>query len=150
MKFHFIDNEDLYFPKTDLNYIYSFSRNREEVEKLLLHEIEIYQNFIFTSVRGDYGEKVRSSFRYIVLLELPRDIRIQRVKNRSFHRFGDRVLPGGDLYEQEERFLNFVKSRSENIVEEWVKSMDCPVIRVDGARSVEENVRFCLERFTTI
>lgn len=147
LQFHFIDNEDLYFPKTDLNYIYAFSRTREEVGKLLLEEIKTHENFIYTSVTGDYGEEVRSLFRYIVYIYLPREIRIQRVKDRSFQRFGDRILPGGDLYESEERFLNFVKGRSENMVEEWVKSMKCPVIRVDGMKSVEENTAYCLSGF---
>ena len=32
---HFIDNEDLYFPKTDPEYLYAASRSREEVEELL-------------------------------------------------------------------------------------------------------------------
>ena len=35
LHFYFIDNEDLYFPKTDFNYIYSFSHTHEDVEKIL-------------------------------------------------------------------------------------------------------------------
>lgn len=147
LHFHFIDNEDLYFPKTDPNYIYAFARTREEVEKLLLDEIKAHENFIFTSVTGDYGEEVRSLFKYIVCINLPREIRLQRVRDRSFKRFGGRVLPGGDLYEPEERFFNFVKGRSENMVEQWIKSMKCPVIRVDGMKSVEENIAYCLSEF---
>ena len=40
LKFHFIDNEELYFPRTDPSYIYASSRTREEVEKLLFSEIK--------------------------------------------------------------------------------------------------------------
>lgn len=147
LQFHFIDNEDLYFPKTDPNYIYAVSRTRTEVEELLMGEIKAHENFIFTSVKGDYGEVVRSSFRYIILINLPRETRIQRVNNRSFQKFGSRILPGGDLYEKEQHFLDFVKARSDNLVEEWVKSMECPVIRIDGMKSVEENVAYCLTKF---
>lgn len=35
----FIDNEDLYFPKTDASYTYASPRTRDEVEKLLLQEM---------------------------------------------------------------------------------------------------------------
>ncbi len=35
----FIDNEDLYFPKTDPNYLYAHPRTREEVKKLLFREM---------------------------------------------------------------------------------------------------------------
>lgn len=59
-------------------------------------------------------------FQYAVLIDVPKDIRIQRVKNRSFQKFGKRMLLGGDLHEQEEKFFDFVKSRSENTVEENV------------------------------
>lgn len=47
---------------------------------------------------------------------------MQRVKNRSFQKFGKRMLLGGDLHEQEEKFFDFVKSRPENTVEEWAQS----------------------------
>ncbi len=56
------------------------------------------------------------------------------------------MLLGGDLYEQEEKFFHFVESRDENTVEEWVKSLKCPVIRLDGTKSIDENVNFIIER----
>lgn len=41
-------------------------------------------------------------------MDAPKDIRLRRVKNRSFRMFGDRILPGGDLYKQEEEFLSLL------------------------------------------
>ena len=97
-------------------------------------------------MKGDYGENIRPFLRYAVLIDVPRDIRLQRVKERLFHKFSDRMLPGGDLYEQEENFFNLVKSRDVNTVEEWVQTLDCPVLRVDGTKPIEENVKFIIER----
>ena len=31
---------------------------------------------------------------------------------------------------------------TENTVEEWLKALHCPVLRVDGTKMIEENVRF--------
>ncbi|MBD5154371.1 MAG: AAA family ATPase [Oscillibacter sp.] len=146
LRFHFIDNEDLYFPKTDPRYIYASPRTREEVEMLFLHEIQTHENFVFASVKGDYGEVVYPFFQYAVLIDVPKDIRIRRVRERAFGKFGDRMLPGGDLYEQEENFFRLVSSRAENMVEEWVKSLSCPVIRVDGTKLIEENADLIIER----
>lgn len=56
------------------------------------------------------------------------------------------MLPGGDLYGQEERFFDFVKSRSEDTVEEWVQGLSCPVIRIDGTKPVEENINLILKQ----
>lgn len=144
LNFYFIDIEDLYFPKTDPNYMYTSPRTRKEVEMLLLQEVKTHKNFVLASVKGDYGKDIYSFIQYAVLLEVPKDIRLQRVKNRSFQKFGDRMLLGGDLHEQEENFFRLVESREENIVKEWVKSLKCPVIRIDGTKPMEENVDFII------
>ncbi len=142
LHFHFIDIENLYFPEADTDYVYAFSRTREEVEKLLLSEIKRHKNFILASVKGDYGEEISSFFQCVIMINASKDIRMQRVKKRSFQRFGNRVLPGGDLFEKEEKFFNLVRNREESIVEEWAKSLSCPIIRVDGTKSIEENTNF--------
>ena len=146
LHFHFIDNEDLYFPKTDPDNIFASPRTREEVEKLLFHEIKVHEDFVFASVKGDYGEMIYPFFRYAVLINVPKNIRIERVRNRSFLKFGERMLSGGDLHEQEERFFALVESRAENMVEEWVRSLSCPVIRVDGTKPIQENVNYIIEQ----
>lgn len=141
--YHFIDNEDLYFPKTNPNYLYAAPRSREEVEKLLFREIQAHENFVFASVKGDY-RGIYPFIKYAVLIHAPKDIRMQRIRNRSFQKFGERMLPGGDLYEQEERFFELVGSRPENMVEEWLQSLKCPCICVDGTKTIEENVDFII------
>lgn len=146
--YHWIDIEDLYFPKTDSDYRYASARTQKEVETLLLQEMKAHENVVLTAVKGDYGEDISSFFECAVLLEVPRELRLQRVKNRSFQKFGDRMLAGGDLYEREERFFAFAALRDENTVTEWLRSVKCPVIRLDGTKAVEENVNFlmdCLE-----
>ena len=42
---YFLDNEDLYFPKTDPAYLYAPPRTREEVEQLLWKELRTHENF---------------------------------------------------------------------------------------------------------
>ena len=150
LHFHFIDNEELYFPKTGAHYIYGSPRTRDEVEKLLWGEIRAHENFVFTSVKGDYGDSILPFFQYAILIEVPRDIQIQRVKNRSFQKFGERMLLGGDLHEQEEKFFNFVKSRPEDTVEEWMQSLKCSILRIDGTKPIEENVNFIMEQIQNV
>lgn len=55
------------------------------------------------------------------------------------------MLSGEDLYEQEERFFDLVNSIAEDTVEEWIKFLKCPVIRIDGTKPIEENVNFIIE-----
>lgn len=146
LHYRFIDNEDLYFPKTDPHYTYAAPRSRREVEQLLLREIAAHPDFVFASVRGDYSEQVLDHIDKAVLISVPRETRLQRVKHRSFQKFGERMLPGGDLYEQEEHFFSIVASRAEDMVETWAQTLTCPIIRVDGTRPVEESVWSVLEQ----
>lgn len=145
LHFQFIDIENLYFPKTDPNYIYASPRTREDVKRLLLHEMTTHENFILAAVKGDYGEDIYSFFRCVILIDVPWDIRLKRVRMRSFQKFGNRMLAGGDLHEQEEKFFRLVESRDENTVEEWIKSLECPVIRIDGTKPIDENTNFIIE-----
>lgn len=97
------------------------------------------------SFRIEKKVTVGSFIKYAIPLETPKNIRIQRVKERSFQKFGNRILPGGDLYERESEFFDMVESRAEDIVEEWVKTLDCAIMRVDGTKLVEENINLIIE-----
>ncbi len=138
--FHFMDIENLYFPKTDPSYQYASPRTRREVEQLLWEEVRAHENFVLASVKGDYGERLYPYFTCAVLIEVPKEVRMQRVRERSFGKFGARMRPGGDLYGEEEEFFAFVESRPEDLAEQWAAQLQCPVLRVDGARPVDANV----------
>ena len=76
----------------------------------------------------------------MIVLSAPKKVRLQRVRNRSFQKFGDRILPGGDLYERETEFFDMAAKKSEQDIETWTNSLDCPIIRIDGTRNIAENV----------
>ena len=148
--FYFIDAEDLYFPGASADDTYAFPRTREEAEKLLAHQIHAHGHFVLASVKGDYGESIVPFFRCAVWIAAPKEIRVQRVKNRSFQKFGGRMLPGGDLHEREEAFFAFVESRADDTAEKWAQSLRCPVIRVDGTKPIAENVSLILEKMRSV
>ena len=140
LRWRFIDNEDLYFPKVDPAHPYAAERTQEEVEALLLDEVRRDEHFVFAAVRGNYGEKVLPYYKAAVLVEVPRDIRLQRVKDRSYGKFGARMLPGGELYESEKRFYDLIAARPEDYAVRWLDTVGIPVLRVDGTRPVGENI----------
>ena len=142
MGYEFIDNEDLWFPKTDSSYTFSGPRSEEEVIRLLEERISGNNRFIFAAVKGNYGDKLTASLDHIVLVEVPKQIRCRRVRDRSYQKFGDRILPGGDLHEKEEKWFSLTDSRPDAYVTDWLETVDCPVIRIDGTRPVEENVDY--------
>ena len=142
MGYEFIDNEDLYFPKTDSSYVFSGPRSKEEVIRLLEERIRGNNRFIFAAVRGDYGDRLITSLDHIVLIEVPKQIRSRRVRERSYQKFGDRILPGGDLYDKESKWFSLTDSRPDTYVTDWLVTANCPVIRVDGTLPVEKNLDY--------
>ena len=140
--YEFIDNEDLYFPKTDTEYTYSNPRSKEEAVRLLEERIAGNSRFVFAAVTGDYGDKLIAFLDHIVLIDAPKQVRSQRVRSRSFSRFGERMLPGGDLYEREETWFSLTDSRPEDYTTKWLETVNCPVIRVDGILPVQQNVDY--------
>ena len=138
--FHFIDNEELFFSRKAADEPYANPRRRDEAERLLMEEVRKYSDFVFAAVKGDYGREMIPLYRYAVLIETPKDIRMQRIRSRSFQKFGDRMKAGGELYEQEEAFFRAAASRPEDYAASWAETLECPVLIVDGTRPVEENV----------
>lgn len=144
MSYQFIDNEDLYFPKNDKSYMFSNPRSKEEVIHILEEKISKEDKFIFAAVKGNYGEKFLAQIDYVILVEVPKKIRMDRVKMRSAQKFGDRILADGDLAEKENAWFSLVNSRPENYVTEWLEMVKCPIIRIDGTLPIEENVDYLL------
>ena len=142
MEYEFIDNEDLFFPKADPSYTFSNPRSKEEVIRLLEEKISRNNQFVFVAVKGDYGDRLIASLDYIVLIEVPKQIRSKRVRDRSYQKFGDRILPGGDLYEKESKWFSLTDNRPDTYVTDWLETLDCPVIRIDGTLQIEENVDY--------
>ena len=138
----FIDNEDLYFPKTDAGYLFASPRSKEEVIRLLEERIAGSSRFVFAAVKGDYGEKLLAALDRIVLIEAPKPVRSRRVRERSYAKFGARILPGGDLYERESAWFSLTDSRPEDTVTKWLETVRCPVIRIDGTLPAGENAAY--------
>ena len=60
---------------------------------------------------------------YDYMDETPTKVRIERLKEREYKHFGDRILPG---------------QRSRALHTEWLKKINCPVITVDGTNATDE------------
>ena len=146
--YEYIDNEDLFFPKTDPAYAFAAPRTKEEAIRILEDRIRQNPRFVFAAVRGDYGERLIASLDRIVLIDAPKEIRSRRVRERSFRKFGTRMLPGGDLFDQESRWFALTDGRPEDYVTGWLQTVDCPVIRIDGTLPAGENVRYLASVWT--
>lgn len=136
--FKHMDIEDYYFIDSDVPY--SCSRPRDEMLTLMLDDIEKYGRFVITAINGDFGDKIISLYKMAVYLSAPLELRMERIKKRSFEKFGERMLKGGDMFEQETNFFEFAAARSLTKTEKWLENLHCPVIYADGTKAIADNV----------
>ena len=131
-----IDVEDYYFPAEGA---FDSPRGRDEVERMMLADIEKHGDFVLSAVCADFAA-IEPFYELIVYLEAPKEERMERIRQRSVDKFGSRVLPGGDMYEQEESFFAFAAKRTPEKIEKWIKTVACPVLRIDSRKPTEELV----------
>ena len=153
-----MDVEDYYFPEqkasrrwslekddivqTECLGIIPFSkpRTKDEVEQAIALDMERHSNFIISGVTMNWNDEILSKLEVAFWIKAPLDIRLKRIQYREKKRFGNRVLLGGDMYEQQLMFRNVVRNRDEQKVEESVEKLRCPVIMLDGTDDIKENL----------
>lgn len=140
LDYKFLDIENYYFPKNNTDDYYINALTRDQVQTSLLKDLKKYDNLILASVKGNYCDEVEALLTKAIYIQVPKDVRMKRVWNRSYNKFGVRILPDGDLYEKEKNFFNMVEKRCEKDVEDWLLNIGVPVIRVNGIKSIEDNM----------
>jgi len=140
-----IDHEDYAFNESDIPF--TDQRSESECNRLMLADILKYRLFVITAVVGDFGNIIPQFYKLAVLIETPFDLRIERIKQRDYERYGKRVCKGGDMYEQHQKFIEFAASRPLTRIEQWAGTLACPVIRVDGTVDMRTNAANIAKRY---
>jgi len=150
--FTFMDTDDYFWLPTDP--MFTTKRSREERIKLMKEDIEKSENVVISGSLCDWGDELIPYFTLAVRIEMAQDIRIERLKKREYEHFGNRLLKGGDMYQQHINFINWAKSydnggleiRSKAKHDEWQKFLSCEIINLDGCDLLENNFKKVKER----
>ena len=92
-----------------------------------------------------------------VFITAPTEVRLERVRSRETFRWGDRINFGGDMHgiHQESLFLTEQYDTGEppevclKRDEQWVTELPCPVLRVDGTKSIAENAVWLADKYSS-
>ncbi len=142
-----LDSDDYFWLPTDPKF--TTPRPVEERQRHLSAAIAKAGKWVLSGSSCGWGDRFIPLFEKIILVETPTEIRIERLKRRELDRFGERVLPGGDMYEDHLEFLAWAarydtagpEQRSRALHEEWLRKVSCPVVVVDGTLPAEEMLR---------
>ena len=139
-----MDTDEYYWVPTDIRF--TVKRPPEERVTLMKSDIEKYDNIVISGALADWGDELIPYFTLAVRIEIDTDTRVERIKKREKERFGPRVEPGGDMYQGHLEFLEWSKLydtggldvRSKAKHDAWEKLLPCPILHIDGTKSLDE------------
>ena len=129
---------------------YSMPRSSEEVQKMIRDDIDMHPQFVICGVTMNWKEEILSKIDVVFIIEVPAEERVQRVKHREELRFGSCVMPGGDMYEQQKEFRDIIRNKKHGSVEASADRIKCRKVRLDGTKSIEENIDVIIKTLVTI
>ena len=145
--YKFMDTDDYFWLLT--NPRYTTKRSKEERLSLMKKDISEKGNVVISGSLVDWGDELIPLFTLAIRLVTDTEIRIERLKIRERQKFGDRIMPGGDMYMQHMEFIDWARKydngsinmRSKAKHDEWQKLLQCRQIVLNGADDLEENLK---------
>lgn len=132
---------------------FTSKRNPEERNQLIKTELTATENWIFGGSSVSWGDDVFPKFDLIVFLWLPPEIRLKRLKEREFERYGSAIYENPDRNKAYQEFMEWASKydidpkesgftgRSLKVHEDWIKSLNREVLEIRGDFSVEERIQ---------
>jgi adenylate kinase family enzyme len=85
-------------------------RERSECAQLLMDDVTAHDAWVVSGSLCGWGDVAMPLFELVVFLWVPYAVRMDRLHRREHARFGERILPGGNRYEQSQAFLAWAAS----------------------------------------
>ena len=151
--FKFIDIDE-YIWRNDTENPFTLMYSKEEKICRLMEAISEVEHFVMAGSMYSFHEHFDPYFELVVYLQTDTKIRLERVQKRELQLFGNRILEGGDMYEAHQKFLEDVAGYEKGIGastlqqhKEWIDTLQCKILNLDGGRELEENVRVIVKEY---
>jgi len=156
LNFRHLDLDDYLF-RWDTEIPFTVMNSKESRIERLLSDIEEYPHFVMSGQMWSIRKTFESLFDLGVFIIAPTEVRLERVRSRETFRWGDRINFGGDMHgiHQESLFLTEQYDTGEppevclKRDEQWVTEPPCPVLRVDGTKSIAENAVWLVDKYSS-
>ena len=138
-----LDVDDFYWLPTDP----PFATKREPEERVrLIRQRQGQSGWVLTGSFDGWGDALIDDADLIAFLITPTPVRLERLIAREAARFGDRIMPGGDMHEIHVAFREWASKyddpafsgRNRARHEAWLSRQKIPVVRLDGTQDVDD------------
>lgn len=146
------DTDNYYWKNTSTPF--TVKNSVDERYQLLLKDLSHKESWIISGSMDSWCEPFLPLFQLAIFLYTPIKIRMSRLKQRESEKFGDRILQGGDMEKSHKEFLEWALQYDEGLKdgrslhrhEEWMKTLSCPLLRIEGNHSVETLIQKTQEK----
>lgn len=148
-----LDTDDYFWIPTDPPY--AKKRDGSERRRLMKEHIRLYKRCVISGSLCGWGDFLIPRFDLVIRLEVPAEARLERLEKREYARFGDRIRPGGDMWDEHREFMAWSKTydtagtdtRSRALHDEWLKLVKCPIMIIDGTAPLAETMGMLANQF---
>ncbi|MBS4535323.1 AAA family ATPase [Clostridium sp. D2Q-14] len=128
-------------------------RDKEERKTLLNSHLKRHNDWILSGSLCGWGDVFIPYFDLVIYLWLPKELRMNRLKDREKQRYGELIEIDGIMHKQHKEFINWAAQyddgdltiRSKELHEKWITELPCKVLRLEGVFELEEKVESVLE-----
>lgn len=128
-----MDTDDYFWLPTDPK----FTTKRPIDERLALMQADIDaadRGVVISGSLTGWGDVLIPRFTHVIRLNTPTDVRLERLRQREYAHFRERIREGGDMHENHLAFLDWaaqydtgdVTMRSKACHDEWMRQLPCP------------------------
>jgi adenylate kinase family enzyme len=145
------DADTLYWRPTDPPF--TTPRPLQERQALLLRKLQFSDPWVLSGAATRWTAPLEPHCHLVVFLRLDPAVRMARLRRREAARFGDRILPDGDMAAIHAAFIAWAESydtagslRHGLLTHEtWLADQPAPVLRLDSQAPVEHLVGAIIE-----
>lgn len=139
-----LDTDDYFWLPTDPPFVKS--RERAERVRLLWADLDAAGEAVISGSLYDWGDCFLPEVTLGVRVVTPTEVRIERLRQREYARFGERIREGGDMYGEHLEFIQWARgydtdgpaARSKQGHDRHEQGLCCPRVIVDGTKPLEE------------
>jgi adenylate kinase family enzyme len=147
---HF-DSDDYFWVDTDV--AFTVKRDPTLRNAIILDDLAAHNGWILSGSMVSWGKVWETMFDLVVFLRIPHEIRMQRLHDREYERYGD------DLYNDPERVIlykefmdwargydnNTTNGRTLAVHQQWLKKVNCPILEINGDYSNDDRIQLITE-----
>ncbi|WP_160686922.1 AAA family ATPase [Clostridium sp. C2-6-12] len=152
LDYPYFDIDD-YIWRKDTDKPFTVMYTRDEKINRLMSDISKGTNFVMAGSMDSFNAPFVPLFDLAIHITASIDTRIARINKREYEVYGDRIMEGGDMYEEHCRFLD-ISARYDtdgspcmSTHEQWANSLPCKVLRLNGDEDLNTNVEIIVHEY---